>query len=257
LWPLLLVAWGLEGLFGRRSALGALLVVLITVGLGVGVVWYAINTGSLNTSPPATRPISQALNDAADADVTIDMSVGTLDIGALVDSPNLLEGTVSESDGLSADSTFKMVGNTAHYTLSSQSIGFLLFRGGSQWTLDLNGRVPLKLNIHHSVGDATIDLSDLELREASIDTSAGETTITIPDSGRSTIKIDHSVGALRVIVPEGMDARIRVDSGLGGVNIASRFQKVGEDVYETEGYAGADERVAIEIDHSVGELIVE
>jgi hypothetical protein len=256
LWPLLLVAWGLEGLFGNRSAIGALLVALITIGLGVLVVWYAMTTGSLNAAPLPAQSISQPLNDARDAEVTLDMSVGTLNVGALADSPNLLEGTVSAGEGVEVKPSFEQVGGTARFTLESEDLTFL-FGNSPQWNFELNSRVPLALNINHSVGGATIDLSDLNLREATIEASVGESTVTLPDSGRATITLDHSVGLLRLIVPKGMDVHIEVDTGLGDVKIGRRFLRVGENTYETEGYTGADDRVEIIVDHSIGELIIE
>jgi len=255
LWPLILVAVGLQGLFGRRSAVGAVLVVALTVVLGVGVVWYSVTTGAISASPLQVRAISQPLDGATEADVTIDLSVGRLTTGVLMDSPNLLEGSVTEGDGLTARATPRLSGGTLRYTLESQ--GIVILPGGSpEWVLNLNGRVPLQLRIDHSIGDATIDLSDLKLSRAIIDTSVGESIITVPRSGRPTIEIDTSVGGLRVFVPEGMDARIRVDTGIGGLDIAPRFRKVSSDTYETEGYSSADKRVSIIIDHSIGEVTI-
>lgn len=255
LWPLILVAVGLQGLFGRRSAVGAVLVVVLTAGLGAGVVWYSVTTGAIGTSPLEMRAISQSLDGATEADVTINLSMGRLTVGILMDSPNLLEGSVTEGDGLTARATPRVSGRTLRYTLESE--GFIFLPGGSpEWVLNLNGRVPLQLRIDHSLGDAAIDLSGLSLSRAIIDTSVGESTITVPRSGRPTVEIDHSVGGLRVLVPEGMDARIRVDTGIGGLDIAPRFRKVGDDAYETAGYPSADDRVSIIIDHSIGEVFI-
>jgi len=183
------------------------------------------------------------------------MSMGRLRIGALVDSPNLIEGTVTEGDGLTARATPRTSGGTLRYLLESE--GIVILPGGSpEWVLNLNGRVPMQLRVDHSIGDATIDLSDLNLRRAFIDTGVGESVITVPRTGRPTVEIDQSVGGLQIFVPEGMDARIRVDTGLGGLDIGPRFRKVGDDIYETEGYSRADDRVEIVIDHSIGEVSV-
>jgi len=254
LWPLVLVAWGLEGLIGRGSALGALLVIALTLGLGAGVVWYSVVTGAIHTSPLATRAISQPLGGASEAEVTIEMSIGALDVGGLIDSPLLIEGTVTEGGGLTAQPTVRTTGGILHYTLKSE--GFALLPGGPEWRLKLNGRVPIRLIVDHGVGGTKVDLSRLNIREAIIDTSIGDTIIVAPDQGRPRISVDHSIGTLLISVPQFVQARISIDTGIGAVDIGPRFHSVDKDIYETERYEGADRRVEIIVDHSIGELIV-
>lgn len=255
LWPLLLVAWGLQGLLGR-SALGALLAVALTIGLGAGVIWYATETGTLNAAPLNSRTLRQALGDAQDAEVEIDFSIGTLSIASLTDSNQLIEGTVTEGNGLTVNDSFNREGQTVRYRLDSEGIGFF-FQGDVRWELNLTDRVPMDLQIHHGVGTMTADLARLNVRELTIDGGVGEIQVTVPNSGRPSIHVDQGVGTLRLIVPQAIEARLSLDGGLGELRIDSRFRQVGEDVYETLGYAGAEERVDIQVDRGLGELIVQ
>lgn len=252
LWPLILVAWGLQGLFGRRP-FGALLVIVLTVGLAVGIVWYSVNTGLIHASPLPSAPISQSLGQAHDADVSIDLNVGSLSISALNDPSLLLEGTVTEGSATQGEGV-RMEGDTAHFSLNDEGISFL--RGEVRWQLGLTDSIPLDLYISNSVGDSMIDLSELDIRTMSFDSGVGAATITVPGSGRPRIRIDQGIGFLRVNVPLHVEARIRIDGGLGSIQIDSRFREVGDDIFETEGYRTAVERVEIDIDRGVGEVVI-
>lgn len=252
LWPLILVAWGLQGLFGRRP-FGALLVVVLTVGLAVGIVWYSVNTGLIHASSLPSTPISQTLGRARDADVSIDLNVGSLSISALHDSSRLLVGNVTAGSATQGEGV-RMEGDTAHYSLNDEGLSFL--RGEVRWQLGLTDSIPLDLYISNSVGDSMIDLSKLDIRTMSFDSGVGAATITVPGSGRPRIRIDQGIGFLRVNVPLHVEARIRVDGGLGSIQIDSRFREVGDDIFETEGYRTAVERVEIDIDRGVGEVVI-
>jgi hypothetical protein len=254
-WPLLLVAWGLQGLLGR-SALGALLAGLLTLGLGAVVIWYSVETGALQAPSLNSRTVRQALAGARDAEIVIDHSFGTLSIAALQDSPQLLEGTVTEGSNLSVIDEFRVVDGTAHYRLDSEGIGFL-FQTDLRWDLNLSNRVPLDLTVHQGLGSLTVDLAELDVRQVSIDGGVGDIHVTAPGSGTSSLRIDQGVGSVRVVVPPNMEARLNFDGGLGGIQLDPRFREVGQDVYETSGYAGADDRVEIRVDIGVGELIVQ
>lgn len=262
LWPVLLVAIGLDILFGRRSAIGALIVVALVVALIGGVIWYVTTQSPVVTGQALTTDrIVQERADASSADIQINFGVGQLRLGALKDSGNLIEGTVVRGPGETVLRDWTVEGGVARFRLHSQGVPFDPWPWGGRgndrlWNLNLSPSVPMELDISTGVGQSTIDLSELQVTGLKVSSGVGETTVTLPGRGRLSAKVSGGIGKLTVIVPQGMAARIDASAGLGGLNIApGRFVRQGGD-YVSANYATAEDRVDLDVSGGVGEVTV-
>ena len=262
MWPVLLIAIGLDILFGRRSAIGALISVALVVALIGGVIWF-VNTQSPVVKGQAltTDRIVQERADASIADVQINFGTGQLRLGALKDSGNLVEGTVVRGPGETVLRDWTLEGGMARFRLHSQGVPFDPWPWGGRgnermWDLNLSPSVPMQLNISAGVGQSTIDLSELQLTGLKVSSGIGETTVTLPTRGRLSAKVSGGIGKLTVIVPQGMAARIDASAGLGGLDIASgRFVRQGGD-YVSADYATAQDRIDLDVSGGIGQVII-
>jgi len=75
LWPVLLVAAGLDLLLGRRSVWGSLLALVLTVMIVAGVLWL-FRAGIMPGRAATGEEIRQALDGATRAEVAIGPAVG-------------------------------------------------------------------------------------------------------------------------------------------------------------------------------------
>jgi len=122
----------------------------------------------------------------------------------------------------------------------------------------LSREVPLNIRVDAGASISLLDLRRLQVGELRVDAGVGRMEIYFPSEGRGmTARIEGGVGALLLHVPESVQARIRVDGGLGGKAFSERFQRMGENVYQTAGYDGAANRLDVEINAGVGSLRVE
>jgi hypothetical protein len=121
LWPVLLIAAGLDLLFGRRSTWGALLAALLALAVLVG----ALYTGLTQTKAEAvyrTQSISQPLVGATSAEVTIGFGAGALNLDALTEaSGNLVEGRLELGPQEQISTSFNKPGGAAVYDLKSRN----------------------------------------------------------------------------------------------------------------------------------------
>jgi len=262
LWPVLLIAIGLDILFGRRSAIGALISLALVVALIGGVIWFVTTQAPVVTGQALTTDrIVQERADASIADVQINFGTGQLRLGALKDSGNLVEGTVVRGPGETVLRDWTLEGGMARFRLHSQGVPFDPWPWGGRgnermWDLNLSPSVPMQLNISAGVGQSTIDLSELQLTGLKVSSGVGETTVTLPARGRLSAKVSGGIGKLTVIVPQGMAARIDASAGLGGLDIASgRFVRQGGD-YVSADYATAQDRIDLDVSGGIGQVIV-
>jgi signal transduction histidine kinase len=260
LWPVLLIAIGLDILFGRRSAIGALIALVLIVALLGGAVWFAVTQASIFTGQALTTDrIAQELGGATAADVRINFGAGTLRIGALKDSGNLIEGSVSTSPGETVTRDWQMNGSTAHFELRQRGVPNIAFGrhvGDARWSLDLSSSVPMALHVSTGVGEASLDLSGLNVTDLDVNSGVGQTQIQLPVRGQVRAKVNGGIGQIVVTIPEGMAARIHGSAGLGGLTVSSRFTSQGGGQYTSANYATADDRVDLNVSGGIGQVVV-
>jgi LiaI-LiaF-like transmembrane region/Cell wall-active antibiotics response LiaF, C-terminal len=258
LWPVLLIAVGLDLLIGRRSILGsALVVVLVLTALAAAIWWtgYWVPAGMAITSDT----ISQPLGAARRADIDIAMGAGQLNIGALSESDNLIEGTIARSSGEQVVQDFSMNGDSATFKLHSRAAWPFPFgeRRGDQveWNLLASRAIPLQLHIDTGAGQATLDLARLQVGDLDVNAGVGQTTLTLPQLGQVRARINGGVGETVVIIPAGMAARIEATTGLGQVQVIGNYQRVGK-ISTTAGYDSAANRVDLVVRGGIGSVTV-
>jgi hypothetical protein len=260
LWPIVLIALGLDLLVGRRSFLGSMLVVLVTAGLlAAGLVWIGPDSRS---GERVSDSVSQPLNGAESAQVDINFGVGDLHLSELpAGSPLLIEGTLryDERQPQRVEQSFAVRSGVAHYELAARgSATGIPFSGRGplhSWDLSLNRDVPLALSIRTGVGTSELDLRSLNLSGLTIDSGVGQTTVHMPAQGQISGTINGGVGELIIQIPDGLPARIDVRTGLGNSQIGGDFVRDGN-VYTSPGYETAVDRLDLELRAGVGQVTV-
>ena len=262
LWPVLLIAAGLEIILSRLSVWGSLLALVLTVVILAGMLWMlgpVLGAGQV----VAGEEVRQALGEATQARVVIEPGVGSLHIKALPESAEampsaLVEGVVSVGRGQRVRRDFAIVGKTASFIVQTEGTTFGPFMGwGDQWSWDLGlaPEVPLMLEVNLGVGLANIDLTGLAVDDLVMSMGIGRTTITLPEEGRFNAKLEGAIGETVIVIPAGMAARIRVDTGLSVRDLPDSYQQQG-DVYTSPGYASADDRVDLEVSQAIGRVTI-
>lgn len=261
LWPVLLVAAGLDLLLGRRSVWGSLLALVLTLALLAGIVWL-FWTGILPRQPTTTEKVNQALDGATRAEVVIAPAVGTLHLEPLAASDDLVSGTIHPLRGEQVKREFTMQDGTAKFALRSEGAfgPFIPFAGGWggrwEWDLGLNPGVPLALEVSMGTGQSELDLSGLQVSGLDVNMGLGQTTVVLPDEGRFQVKIDAAVGQTIVVIPAGLEARIRVSTGIAGRQLPAGYRQQ-DDVYISPGYAAAEDRVDLEVSQAIGNISIQ
>jgi len=257
LWPVLLIAAGLDILVGRRSFLGSLLALVLTLAVLAGALWL-VGTGVVTWQPAAVEEISQPLGEATQADVVIAPAVGPLHVASLVDSTDLVAGTLHLGKWESVKRDFAVEGETAMFTLRGEG-AFMAPAGGwgdgRGWDVGLNSGVPLDLEVSLGVGDSEVDLTGLTVSDLKVSMGLGRTTVTLPDEGDFRAKVDGAIGQTIVVIPAGLAARVRVDAALAGSDVPDSYQQQG-DVYVSPGYADAENRVDLEVGQAIGSVVI-
>jgi hypothetical protein len=292
LWPVLLIALGVELLFGRRSRGISLLIGVVTVLLLLALMVIGPALGLAPNVEVKTAQYSEALDDATAAQINLNLSVGHTTIDAGSDSTLFdaalryvgeVEYDVSTSGGEKyivmstkndSSNVFDFLGLSLADTLNEEEL---------YWNVNLSPAVLLDLRLSGGVGKSDLDLTSLQMSNLSYDGGVGETTISLPGSGSYDVDLKGGVGSTRITfgdsagvdatinagvgeivldVPDNGAVRVETEGGLGGIDVAFPRISTGDDdhdgVWESESYASADasQRITIRFKGGVGSLIV-
>lgn len=258
LWPILLIAGGLDLILGRRAGWGSLLALALTLAVLAGALWLfgiGVGTGEVVRG----EEVRQALEGATQAHVIIAPAVGTLHIAALPESARLVEGEIHPGRGERVTRDFTIEEGRATLTLRSEGAAFGPFIGAWSvervWDLGLNPDVPLELAISLGAGRSDVDLTGVTVSDLEVSTAVGQTTVVLPDKGRFPARIESAIGETIIVIPVGLAARIRVDTGLARSRLPRDYQRQ-DDVYTSPGYATAENRVDLEVSQAIGSVTI-
>ena len=230
LWPLVLIAIGLDMLLGRRNQLLSGLLVLGVLGAGVG--WLYASGGLEGWGRMTRVPLSVPLNNAESASVSINIGSSELKLGQATTTGLLAEGTLDVPEraaGYQPEVTRQ--GSRVELQLSQQDGDWSFPFGPSKtkWDVRLAPSVPLNLSVNVGSGNAELDLHTLRVTSLDLDVGSGDMTVTLPASANMTEgRADIGSGDLTLYVPEGVSADIKATTGSGDVHHRDPFRQEGD-----------------------------
>jgi hypothetical protein len=255
LWPILLVAAGLELLVGRRSLLGALISAIIVLGLLVGGVWF-VSTSEVTRTTAQVIEIREPRGDITAARFTLAPAVAQITVKALNDSANFVEGTALHRPNERVTHSFTR-GDPARLSLkTSGSVGIATGPGRRYvWDFSFHPDVALDLSIDAGMGDVNLDLHALTLTSVNVNAGMGTVTIKLPETGEFDVNVDSGMGTVVIEVPASMGVRLQTDSAIVGRNIPASYTH-SNNRYTSPNYDTAENRADIQVDLGLGSITI-
>lgn len=254
LWPILLVAWGLDIAFGRNSSVWSVLLrVFFGLALIGGIIWLSIVSpfgGALKTVP-----FQQTLDSAQRSALDLSMTAGELDLAGGAPADMLVEGTLS----LPRDMTL-----TPEYTAPSggasqlklEGSGVVIFPVGTSepWNLKLNSTIPFDVTSRLGAGDMTNDFSEVKVDQLDSELAVGRSVVTLPRFGAVSGKVQVAVGELLIRVPKGKSVILHINTGVVAKDLPTGYSQSNGVITSNGSSEEADE---LWINLAVGNLVVE
>lgn len=255
LWPVLLVAIGLDIAFGHRASIWN---TFLRVGLGLALVaailWLAVASPFGNGLK--SIPYEQALNGATSSSVSMTVAAGRIDLSGGADNNFLLVGSAGvprESD-LNADYS-KPVAGKSQLSLEGNGVSYIPLNAGNYpWSFKLNSGIPVDLTVKLAAGMMDLNLKQTRVSDLTAEMAVGSATITLPTGTNVTGKIDCAVGQLIIRIPKGSNVTIHTDTALVPVSIPNSYRRSGDLI---QYQIGSGAKIDIEIGLAVGNLVIE
>ncbi len=263
LWPILLIAAGLDVLIGRRSAIGSCLSTLIVLALIAGAIAVFAMPGWFGVGGPGPditgQGVSQPLEGARYGDVTIRPAAASLRVAGGAAEGKLLEGTVSLPAGEAAAGSSRMANDVLYYSLASRDVRPYVGRPGGDrtWDLRLTDQAQLALRVGMGAGQVTADLRGLKLTSVVVEMGAGQAIITVPAGGRLDMRVNVAVGEAVIRVPRGSAVRVNAKMALGTSRLPNGTSHFGASSYSSPGFESTSDRIDVDVSCAIGSIVVQ
>jgi hypothetical protein len=259
LWPVLIIAFGLDLIIRQRSRVAAAVSILIGILMIGGILWLAI-VAPMSASAIRTEAVTQALDGARRADISLLSTIGTMKIDDGAAADNLLDGSVQLTNTEKKSLEYSVNEGAAEFRLASEGgyypAPFLGPNNYSTWDIKLTGEVPLTVSSQVIIGQQLVDLGGLKLEGFANETILGTMTLTLPASPGITGSAKVTIGELVLRVPAGVPVIIRTDTALTVFTIPSNFIRGKDGILSPEA-KDAEQPLDITVDLPIGHLIVE
>ena len=239
------------------------------------------------TAEVKTAALAERLDGAASARVEIEFSVGRATLNALdAGSPNLFEAQLSyvgEYEYTVSGAAERVISLRQRGNFPRDIAATVVHARDLHWDIALAKNLPLQLKLTGGVGEANIDLRQLQVDDVQITTGVGKVALALPVQdqpmaldmrggvGMTEVKIpagaygnfDIKGGVGEVCVEVSQDAAVRVEgkTGLGVINLPETFfQAAGSGkiatskAWQTADFADAERQISITFSGGVGQF---
>lgn len=239
IWPILLVAIGLDVAFsGRNSGWYALLRVSLGVLLVGMILWLAISTSTAGGLQQ--QDYQQNLEGAESSRVSLSIIAGRLNLQPGTNLDTLL----AVSAELPRDTVIKPVysrpqngESTLRYEI--RDTGMLMNASSSLYDFRLNPAIPISLDTELVVGELNLDLTGTVVNALKTGQALGQQEVHLPCERRATANLEVAVGDLSIYIPRDCDVRINLENGVAHTSFPAGYQRVGDQVTNTAALAGS------------------
>ncbi|MDD4137649.1 MAG: toast rack family protein [Methanoregula sp.] len=128
----------------------------------------------------------------------------------------------------------------------------------NSWDIDLNNKIPIRLDVTVGAGDCLVSLGSLNLESLSVHNGAGDTTVDLGGyhGGRFDAVIKNGIGDLTLRIPRDSNTRIQVQNGIGDIRDGHGLVQ-DHDTYVTDGFNASLAVNEITLNQGVGSISLE
>jgi hypothetical protein len=231
LWPLLVIAFGLDILLLPRIGLAAIRTDAIDAPLGI----------------------------STSVDLSVESGIGKLAVDCESGGDKLFTATATVGQGEHLGHKLRMKNAGASVKIKRSAQWYYPFTGawagGRSCQVSLNPALPTSLKIDGGIGNKVLDLRRARLIALKLEGGIGSKDIILPAHGSLAASIESGVGDTTIRIPAGLAVRVHLDSGLGSRQVQGNLIQISNG-YVSADYDSAENRADIKVDQGLGGLTI-
>jgi len=264
LWPVLLIAIGIEKIFAKTSLnfLAYLSPILLLIAiLGPAYYYYHHETDNVTYEGKIFRWEKEMSPPVKRGFATFDFKAGTLKTDASQDKLVLAELDYWRREPLclynysDKDSTVRLeIKDRDHFWRGWFKPGI---KNRHQWDVFLSDKIPWELAIENAVMSGNLDFSALTVENLSVDSDASTLKIKLGNKAKNLkAKIDSDASTLELLLPKDAGLKIENRSSLSSTNFKDISINHEKKKYWTSNYDSAPSKIEILLHGGISTLKV-
>lgn len=257
LWPLLLIAGGLDLIFKEKSWVASTLGVLLTVGMLAVIAWYLFFNGS-NTRG-ITQPIQQELKQVQSANIRLANAAGMIQLSGGASTGTLIEGTTLTGSSKVPTAQYEASGRVGTYSLTAENLAIVPLNPGfnqPEWKFKVTDTIPLNLEITIGAGKQNLDLTGMDIDHLEATVALGELIVTLPEDDAFEGTISNPVGSQTIHIPRGTLVEITLNTAITERNFPPEFTREGDILY-SPGATASNAQIRLQVEQPIGNLTIQ
>lgn len=254
-WPVILVLIGLSLLTAEwktSSIIAAVVILVVLIIMGVSIYY-----GSLETEKSGVRTDKVSV----DKEEGVEKALVYIKIGA---GKLILSGGSDKVVSGYFESDISRLEIESNVEDRKQEVSLSTTGSWSGWgmkvnnlRLFLNSDLRMRIELETGAMDMNIDLSDVKVESVDIRTGASNLNLVLGNRvERSDVLIKSGASSINLTIPEESGVRLSLTSGLSSKQFPPDFEKVAENVYESENFMEADDRIYLNLELGVSSLTI-
>ena len=256
LWPVIIVALGIDLVLGRQSwwsRLAASVLILMVMG---GIILF-FDMDSADKSSDWTN-VEQLRKSATEGNIILEPAVGFLKVFAQGNRDMLAEGRLRLWKGEKYFTDYIVNNGVGTYKLQSSGLVFIYEPGTSNrggWEVGVSSRMPISLTANQAIGEISMDLTELEVKKIDANLVLGRTLLILPGGTGYNGRLSVTIGEIIIDIPEGAAIRIKGEPTIGSVSVPESFGRQ-DSFYTSPDYDTDQPHILLEVSLVIGQLVI-
>lgn len=257
LWPVLIVAWGVDLALGKHpSVWGMIGKIALGTLIVLGIFWLAV---ALPFSGKATPlELSQKLDNATSAVFNFSLAAGEVDLTAGDQKDMLVTGEIylpedagikpvyaQSSDGKS-QYRVELPGSTMPGTTNTMS----------PWRIAINPEIPSELTVQMGAGEMNLDLTGTGVEEITTELAVGRIDVILPESQSISGKAAVAVGEMVIHVPQCAAITFKTGTALTDLSLPAGYTRDGDIVRNQVPQGCGKYLINLDLDLAIGSISI-
>lgn len=256
LWPLIIIAFGLSVL-SAQHIVWRIVSLIFTILAIVLVVRFAVSDTPLFEPLQKNEvSINKSNNKIKSAKINLNVGASELRIGSRNQSE--IANVKLESDIATLDTQSLFADDIQSISIAMK--GNFRFKKSSLksiFDISLSRSLPVSLDINLGATSADIDVAEAMASSIEIDAGASDLVVKMGDKvAMSSLSIDSGASSILVKVPYSSGVYLKMDGGLVSKNFDG-FEKREDDIFATNGYETAVNKIEIDANIGVSKFTIE
>ena len=253
LWPVMLIAVGVDMIFGRRSLfwsmIGMVLIILLLVG---AFLLFSSQTQKLDRGRAESI---YELSDVAELGINIGTSIGSITVNGARPA-----GAGEEIVITSSSNTIQEVdqsGNQAEITIVDDGSQYYPGKSANdwQWLITIPTNIPSMLNVDIGLGTTHLNLGNTVVNDLTAEFGIGSNELYMPLDDQFTGSFEGGVGLIYVYIPNDLPVKLNTDTALVLVDVPGSYRKT-ESGYISSNFRSDADYAELFLNLGIGGVII-